>query len=129
MHERVKMFKKLYLPFPLKFVKSNMKHHGLAKFLVSKNCCLNFIKLTHFSPMSHLYTPWKSQKTLTFSGVIEMWHWTKMGYIKNFLQTKTQEKKLRKCMLWTKGETFWILLTFQEVFMIYTNKPFSFFWL
>ena len=38
--------------------------------------------LTHFSPMSHFYTTWKRQKTigfLTFSGGIEMWHWTKMG--------------------------------------------------
>ena len=36
--------------------------------------------LTYFSPMSHFYTPWKSQKTigfLTFSEGIEMWHWTK----------------------------------------------------
>ena len=43
----------------------------------------NFITaLTHFSPVSHFYTPWKRQKTfgfLTFSGGIEMWHWTKMG--------------------------------------------------
>ena len=38
--------------------------------------------LTHFSPISQFYTPWKRQKTfgfLTFSGGIEMWHWTKMG--------------------------------------------------
>ena len=38
--------------------------------------------LTHFSPVSHFYTPWKRQKTkgsLTFSGGIEMWHWTKMS--------------------------------------------------
>ena len=38
--------------------------------------------LTHFSPVSHFYAPWKRQKTkgfLTFSGSIEMWHWTKMG--------------------------------------------------
>ena len=31
--------------------------------------------LTHFSPVSHFYTPWKRQKTygfLTFSGGIEM---------------------------------------------------------
>ena len=38
--------------------------------------------LTHFSPVSHFYTLWKRQKTfgfLTFSGGIEMWHWTKMG--------------------------------------------------
>ena len=38
--------------------------------------------LTHFSPMPHFYTPRKRQKTislLTFSGGIEMWHWTKMS--------------------------------------------------
>ena len=32
--------------------------------------------------MSHFYTLWKRQKTtgfLTFSGGIEMWHWSKMG--------------------------------------------------
>ena len=43
----------------------------------------NFINpLARFSPVSHLYTPWKRQKTfgfLTFSEGIEMWHWTKMG--------------------------------------------------
>ena len=36
-----------------------------------------FSVLTHFSPVSHFYTLWKRQ---TFSGGIEMWHWTKMGY-------------------------------------------------
>ena len=38
--------------------------------------------LTHFSPVSHFYTPWKRQKIfgfLTFLGGIEMWHWTKMS--------------------------------------------------
>ena len=38
--------------------------------------------LAHFSLVSRFYTPWKRQKTkgfLTFSGGIEMWHWTKMG--------------------------------------------------
>ena len=43
--------------------------------------------LTHFYPVSHFYTPWKHQKTkgfLTFSGGIEMWHWTKMGQKKNY---------------------------------------------
>ena len=32
-------------------------------------------QLTHFSPVSHFYTPWKSQKTkgfLTFLGGIEL---------------------------------------------------------
>ena len=40
------------------------------------------LTLTHFSPVSHFYTPWKRQKTfgfLTFSGVTEMWHCTKIG--------------------------------------------------
>ena len=31
---------------------------------------LLYIPLTHFSPLSHFYTP---------SGGIKMWHWTKMG--------------------------------------------------
>ena len=38
--------------------------------------------LNNFTPVSHFYTPWKRQKNygfLTFSGGIEMWHWTKMG--------------------------------------------------
>ena len=38
--------------------------------------------LTHFSPVSHFYTPWKRQQNkgfLTFSGGMELWHWTKMG--------------------------------------------------
>ena len=38
--------------------------------------------LTHFSPMSHFYTPWKRKKTygfLAFSGGIEKWHWTKIA--------------------------------------------------
>ena len=41
--------------------------------------------LTHFSPVSHFYTSWKRQKTfgfLTFSGGLEKWHWTKMGFQK-----------------------------------------------
>ena len=37
--------------------------------------------LTHFSPVSHFYTPWKKKTYgfLTFSGGIEMCHWTKMA--------------------------------------------------
>ena len=38
--------------------------------------------LTHLSPVSYFYTPWKRQKIfgfLMFSGGIEMWHWTKIG--------------------------------------------------
>ena len=34
--------------------------------------------LTYFSPISHFYSPWKSQNTysfLKFWGDIEMWHW------------------------------------------------------
>ena len=41
------------------------------------------LPFTHFSPVSHFYTPWKRRKTkgfMTFSGGIEMWHWTKIGY-------------------------------------------------
>ena len=42
-----------------------------------------FWLLTHFRPLLHFYTPWKHQETfgfLTFSGVIEMEHWVKMGW-------------------------------------------------
>ena len=49
----------------------------LRKILERKNT------FTHFSPVPHFYTPWKRQKAfgfLTFSGGIEMWHWTKMGW-------------------------------------------------
>ena len=40
------------------------------------------VLLIHFSQVSRFYTPWNCQKSygfLTFSGGIEMWHWTKMG--------------------------------------------------
>ena len=43
--------------------------------------------LTHFSPVSHFYTPWKRQETfgfLTFSGGMEMWHWTKIKWVNPF---------------------------------------------
>ena len=55
------------------------------KFIDKTYICQQIIKshaLTHFSPVSHFYTPWKRQKAkgfLAFSGGIEMWHWTKMG--------------------------------------------------
>ena len=47
-------------------------HHSIADYF-----------LTHFRPMFHFYAPWKLQKTfgfLTFSGGIEIKHWTKMDY-------------------------------------------------
>ena len=50
------------------------------RFLCNKSLLVT-TSITHFSPVSHFYTPWKRQKTfgLAFSGGIEMWHWTKMG--------------------------------------------------
>ena len=57
------------------FQKSGQRFNEHALFTITD-------RLTHFSPMSHFYTPWKRQKTigfLTFSGGIEMGHWTKMG--------------------------------------------------
>ena len=44
--------------------------------------CTSMVQLTYFSPVSLFYTPWKRRKIkgiLTFSGGIEIWHWTKMG--------------------------------------------------
>ena len=52
------------------------------QILLNKISLRLFIALTHFSPVSHFYTPWKRQKTygfLMFSGGIEIWHWTKMS--------------------------------------------------
>ena len=40
------------------------------------------VRVKFLGTLTHCYTPWKRQKTfgfLTFSGGIEMWHWTKMG--------------------------------------------------
>ena len=42
--------------------------------------------LTQFRPMSHFNISWKCRKTygfLTFSGGIDMWHWTKMRWETN----------------------------------------------
>ena len=41
----------------------------------AKTSTQQYTHLTHFSPVSHFYTPWKRQKTFG----IEMGHWTKMG--------------------------------------------------
>ena len=52
-------------------------NHLIGFFVMGR---LAFNRLTNFSPMSLSYTPKKRQKTkdfLTFSGGIEMWHWTK----------------------------------------------------
>ena len=47
-----------------------------------------FLYLTHFSPVSHFYSPWKRQKTfgfLTFSGAIEMTYLFFLTYLFPFL--------------------------------------------
>ena len=78
-------------------IQCNEKFDLLHLVVELSNSCWIFI-LTHFSPLSHFYTPWKRQKTkgfltfsggiemwqktkgfLTVSGGIEMWHWTKLG--------------------------------------------------
>ena len=49
----------------------------VGRLLAKTNRCL-----THFSPVSHFYNPWKRQKIIdspTFPWGIVMWHWTKMG--------------------------------------------------
>ena len=57
------------------------REHWEERVKLLNETCVN--PLTHFSPMSYFYTPWKRQKKtygfLTFSGGVEMWHWTKMG--------------------------------------------------
>ena len=65
---------------PVYFSPSNKKMPG--SLIFSANILVFFLSLTHFSPVSHFYTPWKRRKTygfLMFSGGIAMWHWTKMG--------------------------------------------------
>ena len=57
-------------------------------------CPSEIYSLTHFSPVSHFYTPWKRQRTfgfLTFSGGIEMWRWTKMDWIEQ-IKSNSQER-------------------------------------
>ena len=47
-------------------------------------CPSEIYSLTHFSPVSHFYTPWKRQRTfgfLTFSGGTKMENWSKMGLL------------------------------------------------
>ena len=70
--------------------------------------------ITDFSPLSHFYTPWKRQKTISFQGVwkcdiggIEMWHWTKIGQSHHYKFTfpignneNTQKANLRS---WKKS--------------------------
>ena len=55
---------------------------GLALKVLKCLLGINLI-IRYINPfMSHFYTPWKLQKTkgfLTFSGGIEMEHWSKMG--------------------------------------------------
>ena len=70
---------KICIPILMKIKKNILTFVGINKIT---NFFLSSILLTHFSQMSHFYTPWKRQKTksfLTFSGDIKMWHWTKMG--------------------------------------------------
>ena len=52
----------------------NYKHVWMAWVEVIYNGIIRYLS-THFSPLSHFYTPWKHQKTygfLTFSGCTEM---------------------------------------------------------
>ena len=93
---------------------------------------VQYTLLTHFSPMSHFYTPWKRQKTigfLTFSG-IEMWHWTKMGWCLMYVQFMSRfpgvlvatlhENIYHKCLFhWKKN---WEILKGNSQ-KVYLQKP------
>ena len=87
-------FEKLTTPTQRKklinsFINSELTYCPFVWMFSSKRCYKRnkkiherSLRLTHFSPVSHFYTPWKRQKTkgfLTFSWGIEMWHWTKIG--------------------------------------------------
>ena len=58
---------------------------------VSMDHSIKLVTLTHFSPVSHFYTPWKHQKTfdfLTFSGGIEMWRRLTTSHVLRAFETK-----------------------------------------
>ena len=70
------------------------------QFIVFLKTFTYFFYLTHFTPLPHFYSLWKRQKTfgfLTFSGAIEMWHWTKKGLI--FKSTKSQLLEPRRAIV------------------------------
>ena len=65
---------------------SSSKHRGVSHthmfYILPVRPVILSKKINPFHPVSYFYTSWKRQKTfgfLTFSGDIEMWHWTKMG--------------------------------------------------
>ena len=101
---KLRVFKVTYNILPFLCVETNLQYHLafiLIAWIVSKYGVLSgpyldtsyTVTLTHFSPVSHFYTPRKRQKNfvflyllktfgfLTFLGGIEMWHWTKMGWV------------------------------------------------
>ena len=77
--------------------------------------------LTHFSPMSHFYTPWKRQKInvfLAFSGGIGMWHWTKKGYMV-FSNKQSKFRKQAGTCLWKKPVQLKVCFFFSLLFLFY----------
>ena len=79
---RINTFWLIWLAVPKVLEQEHILLNDVWLHWYAKTCGTSFTSLTHFSPVPHFYTPWKRQKTkgfLTFSGVIEMWHWTKMG--------------------------------------------------
>ena len=61
------------------------------------------LNLTHFRPMFYFYTPWNRQKTkgfLTYSGGIEMEHWSKNG-LNQLKNTESCKGNLMNSILYT----------------------------
>ena len=80
------------------------------------------------SQMSHFYTSWKRHKTygLTFSGSIEIRHWTKMGHNNEDVNSLLEQLEMSSGMWFTFVTTFdfvslwkqnwkWLLLTFSNI--------------
>ena len=89
---------------------------------------INIINPWAISQMSHFYTPWKRHKTygLTFSGSIEIRHWTKMGHNNEDVNSLLEQLEMSSGMWFTFVTTFdfvslwkqnwkWLLLTFSNI--------------
>ena len=90
--------KKLHLRYPQH--KNDRKFQQFSQF-----SSRNWNQLIPFKPLIHFYTPWKRRKTsafLTFSGVIEIEHWLKMGsWSSNILRKKSCGKERKEAQfLW-----------------------------
>ena len=98
---------------------SRIPHDSKCKIIYQKENLIAIQKmysLTHFSPVSHFYTPWKRQKTfcfLTFSGGIEIWHCTALKWVKHLKVTVSE--LFRKQITFVRVEKSSTLIGFAQL--------------